>query len=136
MRRKIKTTLLVTVLSVLFCMSASTAAYTAKMGTRGLNLFAGDVKAQTAGQAGVKDQSDQMASVSSKADYIEVEGTVIECLPYAMFRVELDDGNQVLSHISGKLRMNFIRIRVGDRVVVELNKNDLTKGRLIWKMKN
>ena len=135
MKRKIRTTLLVTVLSVLFCASVSAAAYTAKLGSQGLTPFAAGVKDQTAVLAGVKDQADQTASVSSKADLIEVEGTVTECLPNCMFHVELDDGNQVLAHISGKLRMNFIRIYAGDRVIVEMNKNDLTKGRIIWRMK-
>lgn len=71
----------------------------------------------------------------SKADVIEVEGTVIEKLPNAMFQVELENGNRVLAHISGKLRMNFIRILPGDKVTIELSPYDLTKGRIIWRDK-
>ena len=65
----------------------------------------------------------------SKADVVEIEGTVIEKLPNAMFRVELENGHVVLAHISGKLRMNFIRILPGDKVTLELSPYDLTKGR-------
>ena len=68
----------------------------------------------------------------SKADVIEVEGTVIEKLPNAMFQVELENGHQVLS---GKLRMNFIRILPGDKVTIEMSPYDLTKGRIIWRDK-
>ncbi|HQD76680.1 MAG TPA: translation initiation factor IF-1, partial [Bacillota bacterium] len=64
----------------------------------------------------------------SKQDVIEVEGTVIEPLPNAMFRVELQNGHKVLAHVSGKIRMNFIRILAGDRVMVELSPYDLTRG--------
>ena len=71
----------------------------------------------------------------SKADVIEVEGIVVEKLPNAMFQVELETGNQVLAHISGKLRMNFIRILPGDKVTIELSPYDLTKGRIIWRDK-
>ena len=71
----------------------------------------------------------------SKADVIEVEGTVIEKLPNAMFQVELENGHQVLAHISGKLRMNFIRILPGDKVTIEMSPYDLTKGRIIWRDK-
>ena len=69
----------------------------------------------------------------SKADVIEVEGTVLEKLPNAMFRVELENKHVVLAHISGKLRMNFIRILPGDKVTIELSPYDLTKGRIIWR---
>jgi len=62
-----------------------------------------------------------------------VEGTVIEPLPNAMFRVELDNGHQVLAHVSGKLRMHFIRILTGDRVVVQLSPYDLTRGRITYR---
>ena len=65
-----------------------------------------------------------------KEDIIEVDGTVIEPLPNAMFRVELENGHRVLAHISGKMRMNFIRILAGDRVMVELSPYDLTRGAL------
>ena len=71
----------------------------------------------------------------SKADVIEVEGTVVEKLPNAMFQVELESGHQFLAHISGKLRMNFIRILPGDKVTIEMSPYDLTKGRIIWRDK-
>ena len=71
----------------------------------------------------------------SKADVIEVEGTVLEKLPNAMFKVELENKPVVLAHISGKLRMNFIRILPGDKVTMELSPYDLTKGRIIWRDK-
>jgi len=71
----------------------------------------------------------------SKADVIEVEGTVVEKLPNAMFAVQLENGHQVLAHISGKLRMNFIRILPGDKVTIEMSPYDLSKGRIIWRDK-
>ena len=71
----------------------------------------------------------------SKADVIELEGTVVEKLPNAMFRVELENGNQVLAHISGKLRMNYIRILPGDKVTLEMSPYDLSKARIIWRDK-
>lgn len=71
----------------------------------------------------------------SKEDVIEVEGTVIEALPNAMFQVELENGHKVLAHISGKLRMNFIRILPGDKVTIELSPYDLTRGRITWRAK-
>ena len=71
----------------------------------------------------------------SKSDVIEVEGKVVEKLPNAMFKVELKNGHQVLGHISGKLRMNFIKILPGDKVTIELSPYDLTKGRIIWRDK-
>ena len=71
----------------------------------------------------------------SKADVIEVEGTVLEKLPNAMFKVELEYKHVVLAHISGKLRMNFIRILPGDKVTIELSPYDLSKGRIIWRDK-
>jgi translation initiation factor IF-1 len=64
-----------------------------------------------------------------------VEGTVVEPLPNAMFRVELDNGHRVLAHVSGKMRMNFIRILPGDRVKVELSPYDLTRGRITYRFK-
>ena len=70
-----------------------------------------------------------------KKDAIEVEGTVSEPLPNAMFRVELDNGHRVLAHVSGKMRMNFIRILPGDRVKVELSPYDLTRGRITYRFK-
>ena len=71
----------------------------------------------------------------SKADVIEIEGTVVEKLPNAMFKVELENGHQVLAHISGKLRTNFIKIRPGDKVTLELSPYDVTKGRITWRDK-
>ena len=71
----------------------------------------------------------------SKEDVIEVEGTVVEAMPNAMFRVEIQGGHQLLAHISGKLRMNFIRILPGDKVTLEMSPYDLTKGRIAWRSK-
>ena len=71
----------------------------------------------------------------SKTDMIEVEGTVIEAIPNAMFKVEIQNGHVILAHISGKLRMNFIRILPGDKVTVEMSPYDLTKGRITWRSK-
>ena len=71
----------------------------------------------------------------SKQDMIEIEGTVVEALPNATFTVELENGHQILAHISGKLRMNYIRIRPGDKVTVEMSPYDLTKGRITWRSK-
>ncbi len=71
----------------------------------------------------------------SKEDVIEVEGTVIEALPSAMFQVELANGHQILAHVSGKLRMNYIRIVPGDKVTIEMSPYDLTKGRITWRSK-
>jgi translation initiation factor IF-1 len=72
----------------------------------------------------------------SKSDVIEVEGTVTDTYPNATFEVELENGHKILAHISGKLRMNYIRILPGDRVTVELSPYDLTKGRITWRGKN
>ena len=71
----------------------------------------------------------------SKADVIEIEGVVVEKLPNAMFKVELENGHVVLAHISGKLRMNFIKILPGDKVTLEMSPYDLSKGRIIWRDK-
>ena len=71
----------------------------------------------------------------SKAEKFEMEGKVLGKLPNAMFQVELDNGHQVLAHISGKLRMNYIRILPGDKVTVELSPYDLAKGRIVWRDK-
>ena len=71
----------------------------------------------------------------SKQDMIEIEGTVVEALPNATFKVELKNGHQILAHISGKLRMNYIRILPGDKVKVEMSPYDLTKGRITWRTK-
>ena len=72
----------------------------------------------------------------AKEEAIEVEGTVIETLPNAMFRVELSNGHRILAHISGKMRMHFIRILPGDKVTVELSPYDLTRGRITYRSKS
>ena len=72
----------------------------------------------------------------AKEDNIEMQGTVLETLPNTMFRVELENGHVVTAHISGKMRMNFIRIYPGDKVTVELSPYDLTRGRITWRSKN
>ena len=71
----------------------------------------------------------------AKDDVIELEVTVIEALPNAMFQVELPNGHKILAHISGKLRMNFIRILPGDKVTVQMSPYDLTRGRITWRSK-
>ncbi len=71
----------------------------------------------------------------AKEDVIEVEGTVVEALPNTNFKVELENGHQILAHISGKLRMNYIKILPGDKVKLELSPYDLTRGRIIWRAK-
>ena len=71
----------------------------------------------------------------SKADVIEIEGVVVEKLPNAMCKVELENGHIVLAHISGKLRMNFIKILPGDKVTLEMSPYDLSKGRIVWRDK-
>ena len=73
--------------------------------------------------------------MAKREDSIEMEGTVIEPLPNAMFRVELENGHKVLAHSSGKMRMHYIRILPGDRVVVELSPYDLTRGRITYRFK-
>ena len=72
----------------------------------------------------------------SKDDVIEMEGVVTETFPNAVFQVELSNGHKVLAHISGKLRMNYIRILPGDKVTVELSQYDLTRGRITWRAKS
>ena len=76
-----------------------------------------------------------MANNSGKEDVIEVKGTISEPLPNAMFRVELENGHRVLAHVSGKMRMHFIRILPGDKVLVEVSPYDLTRGRIIYRYK-
>ncbi len=71
----------------------------------------------------------------SKEDVVEVQGTIVETLPNAMFRVELENKHRVLSHISGKMRMHFIKILPGDKVTVELSPYDLTRGRITYRFK-
>lgn len=71
----------------------------------------------------------------ARKDLIQAEGTIVEALPNAMFRVELDNGHRVLAHVSGKMRMHFIRILPGDRVMVELSPYDLSRGRIVYRYK-
>ena len=71
----------------------------------------------------------------SKADNIEIDGVVTEAFPNAMFEVGLSNGHKILAHVSGKMRMNFIRIYPGDKVTVELSPYDLTRGRITWRSK-
>ena len=71
----------------------------------------------------------------AKEDMIEIEGTVVETLPNAMFKVELENGHEVLAHVSGKIRMYYIRILPGDKVTVELSPYDLSRGRITWRAK-
>jgi translation initiation factor IF-1 len=78
-----------------------------------------------------KESSGDMA----KEDCIEVQGTVLETLPNAMFRVEMENGHKILAHISGKMRMHFIKILPGDKVTVELTPYDLTRGRITYRFK-
>jgi translation initiation factor IF-1 len=85
-------------------------------------------------RAGIRHEIEEPPNLAKK-DAIEVEGTVIEPLPNTMFAVELENGHRVLAHISGKLRMNFIRILPGDRVRVELSPYDLTRGRITYRLK-
>ena len=80
-------------------------------------------------------QKRKMEENMSKEDVIEVDGTVVEALPNTNFKVELENGHQILAHISGKLRMNYIKILPGDKVKVELSPYDLTKGRITWRAK-
>jgi translation initiation factor IF-1 len=83
-----------------------------------------------------KKNTDKAAKTATpKEEAIEVEGTIVEPLPNAMFRVELANGHRVLAHVSGKIRMNFIRILPGDRVLVELSPYDLTHGRITYRYK-
>lgn len=71
----------------------------------------------------------------AKNDVIEVEGVVVEKLPNAVFKVELENGHKIMAHLSGKLRMHFIRIIPGDKVLIEMSPYDLTKGRIVWRDK-
>jgi len=71
----------------------------------------------------------------AKDDMIEIEGTVVDTLPNAMFKVELENGHEILAHVSGKIRMNYIRILPGDKVTVEMSPYDLTRGRITYRFK-
>lgn len=82
---------------------------------------------------GIVDRDDGRVGMA-KDDAIEVQGTITETLPNAMFRVELDNGHKVLAHISGKMRMHYIKILPGDRVTVELSPYDLTRGRITYRI--
>lgn len=73
--------------------------------------------------------------ISNKEDVIEAKGTIAEPLPNAMFRVDLENGHRILAHVSGKMRMHFIRILPGDKVLVEISPYDLTRGRIIYRYK-
>ena len=95
---------------------------------RSMKLYSAGFRQETS--AGTGENQEQ-----ESRDVIEVEGTVVEKLPNAMFQVELENGHQILAHISGKLRMNFIRILPGDKVTIEMSPYDLTKGRIIWRDK-
>ncbi len=92
---------------------------------------AGQRRKRSAGQPKKKSAGQTL----KKEEAIEVEGTVVEPLPNAMFRVELEAGHKVLAHISGKMRMHFIRILPGDKVIVELSPYDLNRGRIIYRHK-
>ena len=84
---------------------------------------------------GRKDTDKAAKTATPKEEAIEVEGTIVEPLPNAMFRVELENGHKVLAHISGKMRMHYIRILPGDRVQVELTPYDLSRGRITYRYK-
>ncbi|WP_290775988.1 translation initiation factor IF-1 [Anaerofustis sp.] len=71
----------------------------------------------------------------SKSDYVEAEGIVLEAMPNTTFKVQLDNGHEITAHISGKLRMNYIKILPGDKVILEISPYDLTRGRIIWREK-
>ena len=71
----------------------------------------------------------------SKSDYVEAEGIVVEAMPNTTFKLKLDNGHEITAHISGKLRMNYIKILPGDKVILEISPYDLTKGRIIWREK-
>jgi translation initiation factor IF-1 len=73
--------------------------------------------------------------IMAKQDVIELEGTVLDTLPNAMFKVELENGHEILAHVSGKIRMNYIRILPGDKVTVEMSPYDLTRGRITYRYK-
>jgi translation initiation factor IF-1 len=102
-------------------------------------LFAGRspfVRASAAGRRwGPASTGEECPLPKPKEDAIVLEGTILESLPNAMFRVELDNGHKVLAHISGKMRMNYIRILPGDKVQVELTPYDLTRGRITYRYK-
>lgn len=83
----------------------------------------------------VCDRCQRRKTSMAKEDVIEVEGVVVETLPNAMFKVELENDHEILAHVSGKIRMNYIRILPGDKVTVEMSPYDLTKGRITYRYK-
>lgn len=83
----------------------------------------------------LSDDADEEEKLMSKQDVIEVEGTVVEALPNAMFQVKLENGHVVLAHVSGKIRMHFIRILPGDKVTIEITPYDLKRGRITYRYK-
>lgn len=95
----------------------------------------GGGKRKPGGRRGPSTPREERPDTSGKEEAIEVEGVVQETLPNAMFRVELESGITVLAHVSGKIRMNWVRILPGDRVRVELSPYDLTRGRITWRYK-
>lgn len=104
-----------------------------------LDLQGAWIRSSLAGVApGKPELSEDMATKdkSGKEAPIRVEGTVVEPLPNAMFRVEIPGGHKVLAHIGGKMRMNYIRVLPGDRVEVEMSPYDLTRGRIVWLFRN
>ncbi len=84
--------------------------------------------------SGIKLTAENRGNLMAK-DVIEIEGTILESMPNAMFRVKLENGHEILAHISGKIRKNFIRILPGDKVKVEMTPYDLTKGRITFRLK-
>lgn len=82
-----------------------------------------------------QEKQSKFQAVMAKDSGVEVEGRVVETLPNATFRVELEAGHQVLAHVSGRMRRNFIKILTGDRVLIELNVNDLSRGRILYRYK-
>lgn len=125
MKRVIKTVVLVMMASILLG-SAASAAGRAVKGIKRLKMSVESVNSIVDGSA---------ANSGSESKTNEMEGTVIELLPNAMFRVELQNGSTVTAHISGKLRMHFIKIRFGDKVVVEISPDHPDKARIIWRYK-
>ena len=99
----------------------------------GLRRPGGGARAKPGGVVARRSDGIMAKGKSSKEDVIEVEGSVVETLPNAMFRVEIPGGHRVLAHIGGKMRMNYIRVLPGDRVLVELSPYDLTRGRIIFR---
>ena len=166
MKRVIKTVFLVMMVSMLFGSSASAAGYTSMNAAKRLGTISSlcSVKKVSKGKSSQKNKKNRKAAGSgvskkakrpnksdksirkiaaesaaksgSKSKTYEMEGKVIKQMPNAMFQVELKNGSTVIAHISGKLRMNFIRIRFGDRVLVEVFTDRPDKGRIIWRYKD